>query len=311
MVMRQGTSGNDILMGTNGDDQIFGGAGNDYIWVGSGRDYIVAGAGDDMIVLGDSQALVFAGDDNDTIFSRGTGSFISGGNGIDTLSYAGANAGVTVDLSTGKAGLDTVSSIEILRGSSYDDVLKGGGGDDTLSGGFGDDAISGGDGKNRLEGNDGNDTLTGGKGIDILDGGNGNDTLVGGLGNDALRGGAGIDHISAGYGSDFVDGGAGINWIDLADPSAGATFPSKNVDTVLHHANGTDATAPVKRDMIDNFGTEDRIILENSRFSSAKEVMAAAYETDQGVMINTGDASWIFIEHHHKSDLGEANFLIV
>src|SRR3546814_15995539 len=83
-----------------------------------------------------------------------------GGSGTDTASYAGSANGVTVDLTTG-TGLggdaqgDTLSGIENLTGSNYDDTLTGDGGNNSLTGGTGNDTLNG-------EG--GNDTLTGGGG---------------------------------------------------------------------------------------------------------------------------------------------------
>ena len=84
------------------------------------------------------------------------------GAGGDTASYATATAGVTVSLllqggtqNTVGAGVDTLTGIENLIGSAF------------------------------------NDTLTGDAGNNVLTGGAGNDTLIGGIGNDTLDGGAG------------------------------------------------------------------------------------------------------------------------
>src|SRR3546814_17659561 len=68
-----------------------------------------------------------------------------GGSGTDTASYAGSANGVTVDLTTG-TGLggdaqgDTLSGIENLTGSNYDDTLTGDGGTNSLTGGNGNEA---------------------------------------------------------------------------------------------------------------------------------------------------------------------------
>ena len=107
---------------------------------------------------------------------------LNGGAGSDTASYAGASAGVTVDLrissgqSTGGAGTDTLVSIENLTGSSFSDKLTGNEGANTLDGGSGND---------KLYGFTGNDHLLGGAGDDTLDGGTGADTMEGGIGKDA------------------------------------------------------------------------------------------------------------------------------
>lgn len=97
---------------------------------------------------------------------------LNGGNGIDTVSYATATSGVTVNLSlttaqnTGGAGSDTISLVENITGSNYNDTLTG---------------------------NTGSNTLHGGGGHDTLMGGNGNDVLYGDIGNDVLYGQGGSD----------------------------------------------------------------------------------------------------------------------
>ena len=73
------------------------------------------------------------------------------------------------------AGIDTISGVEHLTGSAFDDILTGSSGNNTIDGGAG------------------NDLLNGGAGNDNLQGGLGDDVLIGGTGNDILNGGAGID----------------------------------------------------------------------------------------------------------------------
>ena len=134
----------------------------------------------------------------DETFSPLTGvNIVSGGSGYDTLSYNflaaptdGLSAGVTVDLAAGWARVDaqsTISGIEAVNGSAWDDVLMGYSGANLLMGLDGNDA---------LDGRGGNDELHGGKGDDILVGGDGADILNGGDGADILDGGAGIDTVS-------------------------------------------------------------------------------------------------------------------
>jgi Ca2+-binding RTX toxin-like protein len=146
-----------VLLAGAGDNTLNGGAGNDVL---------VAGAGNDSLHGGDGNDLLIAGPGND---------LLDGGQGIDTVSFAKAAAGVVVDLgnvgaqNTGGAGVDTLTSIENLIGSDYNDTLIGNGGDNVLNGGAGNDVLKGGGG---------NDTLIGGPGDDTLTGGSGNDTFV-------------------------------------------------------------------------------------------------------------------------------------
>ena len=142
----------------------------------------LAGAGD-LDAKGNSLANV--------IWTNAGGNVLSGGAGIDTLSYEfGAVSGVTVSLAvttaqaTGGSGSDTLSGFERLTGSRFADDLTGDGGANVLTGLDGNDAMAGGAGNDKINGGKGRDALFGGSGADTLAGGAGNDTLNGGIGND-------------------------------------------------------------------------------------------------------------------------------
>lgn len=93
----------------------------------------------------------------------------------DTASYANAIAPVLVSLAisnqqnTMAAGLDTLTNIDNLMGSIYNDSLTGHIQDNILDGGVGNDT---------LNGKAGNDTLHGGIGADTMIGGLGDDTFI-------------------------------------------------------------------------------------------------------------------------------------
>jgi Ca2+-binding RTX toxin-like protein len=116
------------------------------------------------------------------------GDTMDGGGGTDTVDYSNVDSSVTVDLAagtaTGGSGTDTLSNIENVTGSDY------------------------------------NDTLTGDTNANVLDGGAGNDTLVGGGGDDTLTGAAGNDTFQFTNAQDgdviTVDGGAGTDVVDLS-----------------------------------------------------------------------------------------------
>ncbi|MGZ8216480.1 Hint domain-containing protein [Methylomagnum sp.] len=149
------TTGDDILDGTSDPDTIDALAGND----------VVNGLGGDDSLSG--------GDDNDTLEGGAGNNTLDGGNGIDTVSYASApvdpvvtNGGVNVDLSSniGSAGgydnnTDTITNIENVIGSAFDDVISGDGSNNRLDGGGGDDFLDGGAGDDTLIGGTGNDTV--------------------------------------------------------------------------------------------------------------------------------------------------------
>ncbi len=141
------TNGADTIWGHGGNDDIFGWGGNDVINGGSGADDI------------------------------------NGGAGSDYSSYSDSAAGVTVSLLTGlgyggDAEGDTLTSIENLTGSWFNDFLVGNDGNNVLAGLGGDDVLKGGGGADTLYGDSGNDTLKGGGGADTLNGGSGIDTAA-------------------------------------------------------------------------------------------------------------------------------------
>ena len=124
-----------VLTGNDGDDFINGDRGNDTLLGGAGNDTIVGGFGQDTI---------------------------DGGDGIDTLRYANANSRAVVDLSTGAGTAghsfgDSITNVENLFGSAFNDVFIGDASDNVLNGWGGVDRLSGGEGNDTLIGGAGND----------------------------------------------------------------------------------------------------------------------------------------------------------
>ena len=157
-----GATGADTITGTVGANRLEGLGGADTLDGGDGNDILIGGAGADTI---------------------------KGGLGNDTASYAGAAAGVAVDLtlatqatSTADHGGDKLTGIENLTGSSFADTLTGDATDNLLTGGLGNDTLRGGAGQdtavfagsfadytyngttvtdnNAADGNDGVDTIS-------------------------------------------------------------------------------------------------------------------------------------------------------
>ncbi len=202
-----GGSGNDLILGGDGNDRAYGGDDNDYIGGGHGNDYLAGQNGDDTLRgdNGNDYLNGGAGADSlvggvgyDTLLGGAGADVIDGGGAYDWASYAGSNAGVVVNLTSGTgfgghAQGDSLISIENLQGSSYNDVLIG-------------NALN-----NVIEGRNGNDSLFGLAGSDRLDGG---------AGNDSIYGGDGFDFMKPGTGQNYVNGGAGIDWVDFSDSTA-------------------------------------------------------------------------------------------
>src|SRR5436309_1754433 len=99
---------------------------------------------------------------------------MNGGDGVDILSYANAASAVTINLglttaqNTGGAGTDTVSNLEGIIGSGFNDTLTGSYIAETIKGGAGNDTIDGGGGNDFLYGGAGQDTITGSAGGDVF-----------------------------------------------------------------------------------------------------------------------------------------------
>jgi len=220
-IVANGLGGADLILGAVGDDTLDGGEGADTLDGGGGDDLLIGGAGNDSLI---------------------------GGLGRDTASYSAAASAVTVSLATGAAsrgaGSDSLSGIEDIIGSAFDDILTGDGGDNSLTGGLGRDLLTGGGGQDTARydtaaaggrvnlatttaqntGGAGTDTLAGienllgaafadnltGNGLaNSLEGGDGADSLAGGAGDDLLFGGLGKDLLDGGSGADTLRGGAG------------------------------------------------------------------------------------------------------
>ena len=214
------TSENDTVVGTSGADVYDTGAGDDNIDAGAGDDTLIGGAGGDIL---------------------------EGGTGTDTVDYSASNAFVNVQLQYnsavgGHAAGDTLSHIENLTGSDFNDNLVGSPGVNVLVGGNGNDTLKGLNGADELHGGAGDDWLyvdnldsvidggadtdrmivTNGNGvtvdvgagsIEIATGNTGNDTFDGSTATAdlTLRGRSGDDVLTGGSGDDYIFGDAGID----------------------------------------------------------------------------------------------------
>ena len=163
---------------------------------------------------------------SDTLAGLGGADTLVGGAGTDTATYAASTAGVNVSLMTGlgsggDAEGDTLSTIENLTGSNFDDILEGNAASNVLNGGLGIDTVSYEHAaagvtislvaptvskKSRATVPAGTDTLSG---FENLTGSAFNDSLTGNTGNNVLKGLAGNDTMNGGAGAATMFGGLG------------------------------------------------------------------------------------------------------
>jgi len=220
--------------------------------------------GDDVIIganYADGSDIISGGAGNDILNGRAGDDALDGGTGMDTASYTGSGSAVIVNLAAGTgtggdAQGDTLSDIENLIGTDFDDTLIGDGGANTLNGGDGDDylldlsggddILNGGDGNDQLQGSGGADSYFGGEGtdevrysnsgaavtvdlsmgdtfdsIENLVGSQFDDILAGDDGINRLEGFLGDDTLLGGLGADVLWGGLGFDTASYVDSAVG------------------------------------------------------------------------------------------
>jgi Ca2+-binding RTX toxin-like protein len=272
----KGSAFNDTLSGNSGDNVLDGQAGVDtasYANAGSGVRVSLGsataqntfGAGIDTLrnfenLRGSSFGDTLSGDAGNNV--------LDGSDGIDTVSYTNASAGVQVSLglstqNTGGAGMDTLQNFENLTGSLFADTLRGNFANNLINGNGGIDTVSYDNAVAAVQvslssttaqntGGAGTDTLVN---VENLTGSSHNDTLQGNVGNNVLDGGSGIDTVSyssAGAGvrvsldtaTPQVTQGAGVdtlrNFENLTGSSFGDYLRGNSGDNVLNGNGGSD-----------------------------------------------------------------------
>lgn len=201
-----GTPGADILIGGAGNDVLTGASGDDYFWGGPGRDTYIGGKGsEDQLSFSDAY-------DDPTAFR-----------GVDLNAYLGI-------VTDAWGNRETFSSMEIFRGTQFDDKMFGGTGDEIFRGLGGADSINGGLGRDLVR-YDRDAGFGGERGVivNLLTG-----LAVDGFGNkDTLRN---IESVEATRFDDTITGNAAANRIDLGLGKDTYIFASRingiNVDSI-------------------------------------------------------------------------------
>ena len=223
-----GTEFSDSFTGGSGDDEFYGRDGDDSFLGNSGADTLVGESGDDLIDGGADSDDLQGGIGDDTIVGGTGDDLIDGGtnaNDRDVADYTSAATKIELDLDNSQvigtdSGTDTITNIEVILATNYEDTLVG----DNAS--------------NILDGRGANDTILGQDGDDTLIGFNGGDTINGGLGSDVLIGGSDTnDEDTVGF-DEVVVNGSGVSDVDNIvtvdlDNNSASTISINRTDTTL------------------------------------------------------------------------------
>jgi len=269
----RGSAGNDTIIGDGVDNIFRGNAGSDSLDGGAGTgdvaEYSFATAavsvnlttgrandgqgGTDTLanierVWGSAFAdTLIGGAGNDVLRGNaGNDSIVGGAGSADVADYRNATTGITVNMATrvvqdGQGGNDTLSGIEQIWGSTFNDSMLGGTGSDFFVGSSGADTFAGGSGIDSVSyafnpansttatqgvsvnlttgaGRDGYGGVDSLSGIEVIYASSLADTIngngpglrfLGDAGNDSLSVGTGSNTLDGGNGDDTLSGGAG------------------------------------------------------------------------------------------------------
>ncbi|WP_408639541.1 beta strand repeat-containing protein, partial [Neoroseomonas rubea] len=257
--------------------------------------------------LGDT---LIGGAGDDRFRGRGGNDSIDGGAGSDMADYGESTAPVTVDLSVGRAlsdgegGIDTLVSIEEVRGGSGNDsivgsigaeLIRGQGGNDVLIGGGGNDTVDfGGAGSGvsvnlaseRASG-EGADTIAG---FTYVLGGVLNDTLIGSSAADTLIGGAGNDTLRGEAGSDLLIGGSGFDEVTYAGDGTAITVQIAASATGNNATISSGADTDIARDIEGLFGSDAGDLIQVSSVNTDAGFFVRSSGGDDTI-IGTSDRS--------------------
>ena len=308
-----GDGGDDMIFGGAGDDELDGGAGNDMLVGGAGNDMLVGGAGSDMIYADAMDTVIngFMVNDPDTADVDESDESVNNAMDVDTLSYAMVDneneTGITAALA------DTITNIENIVGSKYDDVLTGDDQNNVIEGGRGRDDLDGGDGMDTLSyensddwvrvtlnntgdatasrghargdmaenfenimGSAYDDDLTGNDAANVLMGGDGDDEIVGSDGADTVEGGAGADELDGDHGNRPDGGGADQQERDAADV---LSYAGSDAGVTVNLATASASGGHAEGDTIVTFEVETQVEVDGETETIETDVSTFEYVT--------------------------------
>ncbi len=165
-----------VLLGGEGVDHLTGGDTEDALVDGAGDDEVHAGGGDDAVPNNEGADKLYAEAGEDLFVDDAVceGDLLDGGPGRDNANWANFDEAISIDMEAGHAGLvgsaggpacpsgslTTLSGLEDVEGTSYDDVLAGDAGDNQLLGRPGHDSYFAAAGDDSILANSGDTDLT-------------------------------------------------------------------------------------------------------------------------------------------------------
>ena len=147
-----GSPGGDTIVGSAADNILRGGNGDDTL-ISRGSPTVRIISTNPYRVIARSRNELYGEAGNDTLYAGPGYDRLDGGSGADTVSYANATGGVTVNLLTGQGGggiyseSDTYHHIENVTGSDHGDAITGDARANVIDGGSGNDTLDGGAGR--------------------------------------------------------------------------------------------------------------------------------------------------------------------
>jgi Ca2+-binding RTX toxin-like protein len=259
-----GMGGTDTLVNI---ENFLGGAFNDFARGDTGVNVLTGGAGHDFMRGMEGNDTLNGGDDDDYLDGGQGNDILDGGSGWDRAAYSpSALAGVTVNLNivgiaqaTGQ-GNDTLTGIEHVSGTRFNDVLTGDGGDNWVWGGSDGSGVTGND---ILNGGGGNDLVQVGTGNHNLNGGTGNDTLsLHGNGTDITAAGVTVSLLLQGMAQATEQGSMTLNGFENISASLfDDVLTGNNADNLLAGDSGADSLSGGDGD--DTLYGDGRVIVDH------------------------------------------------
>jgi len=257
-----GTDYKDTFIGGSGTDTFEGGSGNDIFFGNSEADTLIGDAGDDTLDGGDDDDVLEGGIGDDTLIGGRGDDIIDGGTNAgdrDVADYTSAASKISLDLVNNQVvgadtGTDTLTNVELILATNYEDTLVG------------DNA------KNVLDGRASNDTIVGQDGDDTLIGYTGSDTINGGLGSDLLIGGSDTNDIdTVGFNELSISG------TNVSDINSVVTVDLENQSAHIISVSRTDVTETLTYsfDITDASGTTKTISYTAQDGDTGDDVIAA------------------------------------